>query len=259
MTKNALKRVKIEDLLSNRYQPRKKFTESAILELAQSIQEIGLLHPPLVHQIPDSHLFEIISGERRVMACKKLGLEEIDVIERKDVHDAFNAKAALIENVQRVDLDAIEIAKAIKRLIEEFDATQEEIAEKIGKKRSTVSNFLRLLQLPDEMQQAISLGTLSMAHAKVVLSCPPKMQKTLFLKILQKKLSVRQAEKHVKMCDIAPKKKKKSDMYCQDLEKRLEAYFGVKAQVAAKKEKGKVTLFFHNFDDLDRIMEICNL
>jgi ParB family transcriptional regulator, chromosome partitioning protein len=258
MAKNTLKSIRLDDLISNRFQPRKAFVESDIQALARSIEEIGLLHPPVVHQIAGSHLFEIISGERRVRACRLLGLQEIDVIERKEMPDTLNAKAALIENVQRVDLDPIEVAKALRRLINEFDITQEEIAEKIGKKRSTVSNFLRLLQLPDEMQHAIGSGFISMAHAKVILSCASHLQKALFLQIVQKKLSVRQAERYIQTFEKPKKNKKNGDIHCKDLEKRLESYFGVKACVEAKKEKGKVTLFFHSFDDLDRIMELCS-
>jgi len=265
MTKNTVQQIPLRDLIRNRYQPRKIFKDSDIAELALSIQAVGLLHPPLVRQVPSSHLFEIISGERRVLACKKLGFETIDVIVRDNAQDDFTAKAALIENVQRVDLDPIETAKAIKRLLDEFGATQEEIAQKIGKKRSTVSNFLRLLQLPDHMQQAVSSGDISFAHAKVVLSCPKESQQALFLQVVQQKLSVRQSENLCQelVCrQIERKKTKKmnktTDMYCKDLERRLEAFFGVKAEVQAKKEKGKVTLYFYNFDDLDRIMELCD-
>jgi ParB family chromosome partitioning protein len=254
--KQTIDQVPIGSIVSNRYQPRLGFEEDEIKELAASIREVGLLHPPLVRRIDGSDSFEIISGERRVRACKSLGYETISVLIQTDSDDTHAAKAALIENVQRVDLNPIEIAKAIKILLNEFGYTQEQLAEKIGKKRSTVTNFLRLLQLPKEMQEALSGSAISMAHAKVLLSCPESERKALFTQMLQKNISVRTSEKLVKEYIKSKKSKKDSQIHIRELIESLECYFGTKVNIRSVKNKGEVRIHFYTLDDLERIVEL---
>lgn len=250
--------VNTADLVSNRYQPRLSFADDEVAELAASIAEVGLLHPPLVRPVHGSKLFEIVSGERRVMACRTLGYEKIQVLVRAQIDHTISAKAALIENMQRVDLNPIEVAKAILALMTELKCTQEEIASKIGKKRSTVANFLRLLQLPGHIQEAISSGSISMAHAKVLLSCKDAKRKELFNTIQKKNLSVRQAELELQKYEkinIKPKRGQNEEV--RDLVTRLERHFGSKVELKSSNKRGTLTLHFYSYDDLDRILELC--
>lgn len=258
MNDDAIVYVNAEDLVSNRYQPRTVFIDDDIKELASSIAEVGLLHPPLVRPIHGSKLFEIIAGERRVMACRHLGYAKIPALVRHKVTHHVSAKAALIENMQRVDLNPIEVAKAILALMEELSCTQEEVAKIIGKKRSTVANFLRLLQLSKTVQEAISSGIISMAHAKVLLSCPENKRNALCTLIQKKNLSVRQAESHARKCIKSQANKMKNpDVYKDELVRRLERHFGSKVELQTVKDRGKITIHFYNYDDLDRIVELC--
>lgn len=254
MNNDAIVYVNTEDLVSNRYQPRTIFADDEIKELASSIKEVGLLHPPLVRPIMGSTLFEIIAGERRIMACRHLGYEQIPVIVRTQVAHAVSAKAALIENLQRVDLNPIEVAKAILQIMSELTYTQEEIAAKIGKKRSTVANFLRLLQLPQRIQDLIANGSISMAHAKVILTCPEAKRKQLCTQIIDKNLTVKEAENFLK---IKQKRQVDKSLCSQELISQLENHFGAKVELLESHGKGKLLINFYSYDDLDRIVELC--
>ena len=258
--KEIVAEVPIDNIVSNRYQPRRVFADVDIEELASSIREVGLLHLPLVRPISGTNMYEIIAGERRVRACKSLGHEAISVLVQAGSDHNHAAKAALIENMQRVDLNPIEVAKAIRALLVEFGYTQEELAEKIGKKRSTVTNFLRLLQLPEQMQEALSGNCITMAHAKVLLSCPEKRRQELFELMQQKNISVRESEKAVKAYTKNKKakqesQKKESHIYLSELIESLERHFGTKVDIQAAKNKGFVRIHFYNLDDLDRVVE----
>lgn len=176
----TIQEVSLDAIVSNRYQPRTVFVEDDIQELAESIRQLGLLHAPVVTKILGTSQYEIVAGERRVMACRHLGYKKIPVVVRERPTLEEIAQLALIENVQRVDLNPIEISRSIKTLMEDFGLSQEEVAVKIGKKRSTVANYLRILQLPASMQQALGECKISLAHAKVLLSCPEKSEAGFF-------------------------------------------------------------------------------
>ncbi len=243
-----IEEISLNDVVSNRYQPRTVFVDEDIRELAESIREMGLLHLPVVTKILGTAKYEIIAGERRIMACRHLGYERIQAIVRAHPSLEEIAHLALIENVQRVDLNAVEIAKSIKTLIEDFGLTQEEISVKIGKKRSTVANYLRILQLPFEMQRAISEHKISHAHAKVLLSCPEGARSALFHKMLKENLTVDKATKLIK-------KKPSDDIYYKELETRLMRCFGMQVEVAGTKNRGTISFSFNDLDELDVLLD----
>lgn len=244
----TLQEVALNDIVSSRYQPRLKLVEEEIQELAASIQEVGLLHPPVVSPILGTSKYEIVAGERRVMACRYLELSHIVVVVRKRPSAQVLAHAALIENVQRVDLNPIEIARSMKALIDEFSLSQEDLAQKIGKKRSTVANYLRLLQLSKDIQEALSEGRITFAHAKVLLSCSDGKRKALFQKMLSDRLTVQKATK-------LAKDSSEPCHYLKDLEKRLESHFSSRVKVDGGQKRGVISLHYYSLDDLDRILE----
>ncbi len=194
--------------------------------------------------------YELIAGERRWRACKKMGFSTIKVISR-DLEDEHAAKATLIENVQRVDLDPIELAHAFKKLIEVFRMTQEELADRVGKKRSTVANYLRLLTLPENLQKSLSKGEMTMGHAKAILSLESgQLQRMLHTLILDKQLTVRAAEKESRKLSAKPRK----DTHVSDLEKSLEEELGTKVEISHRKDgSGMISLHYYNLDDLEHL------
>lgn len=244
----TIQEVSLSDVVSNRYQPRTVFVDDTIHELAASIKELGLLHLPVVTKILGTEQYEIIAGERRIMACRHLGLNRIQVVVRTRPTLEEIAQLALIENVQRVDLNPVEIARSIKTLIDDFGLSQEEVASKIGKKRSTVANYLRILQLPADMQNAMSEGKITLAHAKVLLSCEPKARLKLFQHMLKGNLTV---EKATKMS----KKQNSDQLYYKDLENSLKRHFGLRVAVDGTKNRGTICLGFSDLDELDTILE----
>ncbi|MCE5294117.1 MAG: ParB/RepB/Spo0J family partition protein [Chlamydiales bacterium] len=244
----TIQEVSLTDVVSNRYQPRTVFVDEYIEELANSISELGILHLPVVTKILGTSQYEIIAGERRIMACRHLGYTRIQVVVRDRPTLEEIAQLALIENVQRVDLNPVEIARSIKTLIDDFALSQEDVAQKIGKKRSTVANYLRILQLPQEMLQALSCAKITLAHAKVLLSCTPTDRKKLFQKMLKSNLTVDKATK------IA-KNKQDDQLYYKELENRLKRHFGIRVGVDGTKNRGTIQLPFANLDELDTLLE----
>lgn len=230
-----LQKVDLSLVLSNPHQPRKVFRKEELEELAASIRSLGLLQPPVVRQQKGTSFYEIVSGERRTAAVKLLGWREMPVLIIQE-EEEWHAHASLVENVQRVDLNPLEIAHAIQRLIALTGKKQEEIAAIIGKKRSTVSNYLRLLQLSEPIQEAIRSKKLSQAHAKTLLSCSTlEEQQALFQSILQKGLSVRQAESALK---------DKSDaLFFRDFQREILHRFGVRIFLKHKEKKGGTLTF----------------
>lgn len=252
--------IKLDDIRVSPFQPRRTFSEEELEELASSIRSVGLIHPPVVRKIEGGGkvlYYELIAGERRWRACKKAGLEKINVIVRNS-SDEHAAKATLIENVQRVNLDPIEMAEAFKKLIEIFRMTQEELAEKVGKKRSTVANYLRLLSLPKEIRNQLTSGSITMGHAKAILSLDTlEHQNQLSELILSRQLTVREAEKASKK--IVKKKKSnqqavKKDVHIDSLRETLEQKLGTKARIETSKGGGKVVLNFYGMEDLERLL-----
>lgn len=243
----------IEQVRKAPFQPRRHFSENELEELAASIKEVGLIHPPVVRQIKAKDrllYYELISGERRLLAAKRAGFSEIQVVV-KEICDEDAARASLIENVQRQDLDPMEIAYAFKQLMNAFRLTQEEVALKVGKKRSTVANYLRLLTLPEATQMALSQKALTMGHAKALLSLTNEsLQRKLQEKIKKERLTVRQTEKEAA-------KMTSKDCNLVALERKLSEQLGRKVTILSKKDHtGAITLHFYNLDDFDLLMNL---
>lgn len=245
----------------NREQPRKYFDEDALLELSESIKQVGLLQPILV-QDRESY-YEIIAGERRWRACKLAGLKEIPVIIRKFTEQEI-VEISIIENIQREDLNPIEEAMAYKRLLDEFNLKQDEVAEKVSKNRTTITNSLRLLKLCEEVRQMVIDGKLTTGHARAIISIEdPAEQTELAEKIFDEKMSVRDVEKYIKSLNKPkPSKQKKDNESLQivysNIEEELKQLFGTKVSINAKNDdkSGKLVVEFYSHDDLDRIMDI---
>ena len=254
--------VKITQVEPNREQPRKNFDEDALQELADSIKQFGLLQPILV-QDRKTH-YEIIAGERRWRAAKLAGLKEVPVIIR-DYTDQEIMEISLIENIQREDLNPIEEAQAYKRLLTEFNLKQDEVAERVSKSRTAVTNSMRLLKLCDEVQQMIIDDMLSTGHARALISIEdPEQQYMIAQKIFDEKLSVREVEKLVKDLNKPEKPKKESnkedkslDIIYEAIEEKLKQSLGTKVEISSKGNgAGKLEIEFYNHDDLDRIIEL---
>jgi ParB family chromosome partitioning protein len=244
----------------NRLQPRQTYDVVKIDELAASIKEKGLLQPVVVRKVGAG--FEVIAGERRLKAARKLGLVKIPVIV-KDVDDKEALVIALIENIQREELNPIEEAESFRRLVEEFKHTQEDVARMVSKDRATVANLIRLLKLPKEMQRAIVDGKITAGHARALLSVDdPAAQKLLFIEIEHKGLSVREAEELAKTAVSGQKSAKKikpslKDPEIASLEEELRRIFGTKVQIFNKRgNKGKLVVEYYTLDDFDRILEV---
>jgi ParB family transcriptional regulator, chromosome partitioning protein len=257
----TLLHILIEQLHVNPMQPRKHFNEEELEELASSIKAVGMIQPPLVKVIEGTDQYEIIAGERRVRACQRAGLNIIPVI-LMPMHASLSAEVALIENIQRVDLNPIEIAEAIRRLMIEFKLNQEEVAEKVGKKRSTIANYLRLLSLPACIQESLSKSCISMGHAKAILSVTtPEKQMHLFEAIAANHLSVRSAENLAKkMSDgcapCKPSERPKSDQI-QDLVERMQQCLGTKVNmIEGKNNCGQIRIDYYGLDDLERLLSL---
>lgn len=251
--------VKITAVEPNRKQPRKTFDEDSLQELSDSIKQVGLIQPILVQDRKDH--YEIIAGERRWRAAKMAGLKEVPVIIR-DYSEQEIMEISLIENIQREDLNPIEEAQAYKRLLTEFNLKQDEVAERVSKSRTAVTNSIRLLKLSDKVQQMVIDDMISTGHARALLSLEnPEEQFELAQKVFDEKLSVRDVEKMVKNLHKPEKKKKPDDktlqMIYQDIEDRLKQRLSTKVTVTSKGEgSGKIEIEFYNHEDLDRLLEM---
>ena len=253
--------VRITQIEPNREQPRKNFDEDALQELADSIKQFGLLQPILVQD--RKTYYEIIAGERRWRAAKLAGLKEVPVIIR-DYTAQEIVEISLIENIQREDLNPIEEAQAYKRLLTEFNLKQDEVAERVSKSRTAVTNSMRLLKLCDEVQQMIIDDMLSTGHARALISIEdPEQQYTIAQKVFDEKLSVRDVEKLVKNLNKPEKPKKTADddsgldVIYQDVAEKLKQSLGTKVDISSKGNgSGKIEIEFYNHDDLDRIIDL---
>ncbi len=251
-------RCEIDRIHPNRYQPRKHFKREELDELARSIETQGILQPLLVR--PDTVDYELIAGERRLRAAKLAGMTEVPVVV-KHISDAELLEAALIENIQRENLNPIEEAEAYHRLMTEFDLTQDQTARRVGKSRSAVANFLRLRQLPESIKESMMDEQLSMGHARALLTCGNSArQEMICQEILKKGLSVRQTEALVKRlkADIKPTQKQTSDpnrIYFAGLAEGLSRDLGTKVHINRRGKKGTVNIEFYSDDDLDRLIE----
>ncbi len=252
--------VELSKITVNPFQPRRQFSQAELEELAQSIQSVGLIHPPVGRPIDGGTRYEIISGERRFRAAQMAGLHSIPLLVREG-EDVFSAEASLVENIQRVDLNSIEIAKALQALIDDFGHNQEELSRRVGKKRSTVANYLRLLSLPKGIQDSLLTGNISMGHAKAILSLEGfERQLILHERIIKEEMSVREAEIAAQRGVVKKENKAKapaeSDVYLLDIQDRIQQRMGTKVIVEGKGKQGKITIDYYDLDDLDRLLEI---
>lgn len=263
---NEVLEVPVNQLRPNPYQPRKTFSEESLKELTTSIRQHGLIQPILVRQ--SVHGYEIVAGERRWRAAKAAKLDKIPVVIR-DFNDDQVMEIALIENLQREDLNAMEIATAYQKLMERLQLTQEELAARVGKSRPHVANFLRLIHLPKQIQEMLSRDELSMGHARALLSIEDDEEKIRLAKeVVKKGLSVRELESIVQQArQDVPRETKESqanpdpeqarqEMVIQDLEERLCRSLGTAVKIRAGKTKGKIEISYHNQEDLQRLLDL---
>ena len=257
--KDGVQMMKISMIEPNREQPRKKFEEDALLELADSIKLHGVLQPLLVRKIKD--YYEIIAGERRWRAAKLAGIKEVPVIV-KEYSEQEIVEIRLIENIQRENLNPIEEAMAFKKLLEEFQLKQDEVADRVSKSRTAVTNSMRLLKLDDKVQQMIIDDMISTGHARALLAVDDaEMQYTLANKIFDEKLSVRETEKLVKEIKNPKKPKEKkvveNSFIYRDLENKMKDIFGTKVSISSKgKGKGKIEIEYYSDDELEHMFDM---
>lgn len=253
--------VNITKVEPNREQPRKNFDEDALLELSESIKQYGLLQPILVQDRKD--YYEIIAGERRWRAAKLAGLKQVPVI-IKNLTDQEIVEISLIENIQRENLNPIEEAQAYKRLLNEFHLKQDEVAERVSKSRTAVTNSMRLLKLSDDVQRMVIDEMITTGHARALLGVEdPAEQYNLAQRIFDEKLSVREVEKIVKNMGkpAKPKKEKVVDKSMQviydDISEKLKTQLGTKVNIVPKEDgSGKIEIEFYSHDELDRILDL---
>ena len=252
--------VKISMVEPNQNQPRKQFDEDALLELTESVKQYGILQPLLVSEKKD--YYEIIAGERRWRAAKLAGLKEVPVIV-KEFSEQELVEISLIENIQREDLNAVEEAMAYKRLMDEFHLKQDEIADRVGKSRTAVTNSMRLLKLSAKVQQMLIDEMITAGHARAILAVSDmEKQESLAMRVFDEKLSVRETEKLVKAV-LAPPKEKKSHSYSaedaayENLEEKIKSIMGTKVLIHRKKnDKGKIEIEYYSRDELERIIDL---
>lgn len=250
--------LELERISPGREQPRKVFHDESLKELAASIREKGVLQPLLVARTGDGG-FSLIAGERRFRAARLAGLRRVPVIVR-DTDPEDSLEVALIENIQREDLGPIETAEAFRKLMKEHGFTQEALADKVGKERATVANYLRLLKLPAEVKELINAGALGMGHARALLAAQgAEAQTALARKIVSEGLSVRQAEALTREKPQAGRrkaKKKKEDPHVRDLEEKLISALGTKVRLRHSGKRGKIEIEYYSLEELDRLLEI---
>ena len=252
--------VKISMVEPNQNQPRKQFDEDALLELTESVKQYGILQPLLVSEKKD--YYEIIAGERRWRAAKLAGLKEVPVIV-KEFSEQELVEISLIENIQREDLNAVEEAMAYKRLMDEFHLKQDEIADRVGKSRTAVTNSMRLLKLSAKVQQMLIDEMITAGHARAILAVSDmEKQESIAMRVFDEKLSVRETEKLVKAV-LAPPKEKKLHSYSaedaayENLEEKMKSIMGTKVLIHRKKnDKGKIEIEYYSRDELERIIDL---
>ncbi|NLX63912.1 MAG: ParB/RepB/Spo0J family partition protein [Clostridiaceae bacterium] len=258
--RNSVMELKINQIEPSSEQPRKVFDQEKLEALAESIKNHGVVQPIIVRS--EGNCYKIVAGERRWRAAKLAGLKTIPVI-IKDITSREVMEIALIENLQREDLNPIEEAEAYKKLIEEYSITQEEVAKIVGKSRAAIANSVRLLTLTDEIKEMLSDGRLTSGHARTLVAIPdPERQNQLAKIIVERNLSVRESEK-LAASENKPKKKTekrkaitKESIEIAELEEKLMAAYGTKINLIKNKEKGKIVFEFYSKDELDRIVEM---
>lgn len=255
--------LRISEIEPNRSQPRKNFDEDALLELAESIKQYGIIQPIVVQKKENNKQYEIIAGERRWRAARKAGLKEVPVIIKEFAPEEVFA-IALIENIQREDLNPIEEAQAYSKLIQEYHLKQDELADKVSKNRTTITNSMRLLKLDDRIQQMLIDNMISGGHARTLLSIEDKEEQyTLALRVFDEKLSVRETENLVKK--MLSKSEKKTEekpeanmsLIYQDIENQMKSILGTKVSIKKKaKNKGQIEIEYYSMEELERLIEM---
>jgi ParB family chromosome partitioning protein len=256
----GLVNLSIDKIKSNPYQPRTRVDEEKLLELSASIKERGIIQPVVVRQVGEE--FELVAGERRFLAVKKLGWEKIPAIITGKLSKEEMLELSLIENLQREDLNPIDTARGYKRLLEECHLSQQQLAQKIGKDRSSVANTLRLLSLPEEVQKLISGEKLSEGHARAILSLSTGKEKIdLSKRVVKEGLSVRKTEDLVygKKKTSGTKRRTKISPAFFEVEEKLKQFFGTSVKVVGKGKGGKVEIEFYSEEDLSRILELLQI
>jgi len=248
--------LKLDEILSSRFQPREVIDPEKQKELMLSIKEKGVIQPVVVR--PKGNGYELIAGERRLRAAKELGFSQLPAV-IKDVKDDEALEISLIENIQRQDLNPIEEAQAYQRLIDEFSLNQEQVAQKVGRDRASISNTLRLLRLPEKIKDEIYLGRISMGHAKAILMLESKeAQLELCNKILKRGLSVREAEYFVRRKLTGPSRRrlKKRSPEIHAIEEELQKILGTKVTIMHHQKRGRILIEYYSNDDLGRLLNL---
>lgn len=264
---DVLARISVDFISRNPYQPRTRFDPEALEELKKSILSNGLIQPITVRRTPE-HKYELISGERRLIACKEIGFKEIPAYIIEVESDELMLALALIENIQREKLNAVEIGTAYKRLMDECHLTQEQIADKVGKDRTTIANSIRLLKLPGEVQQALVNEEITPGHARAIINLPTEeLQLQVLNKIVKENYSVRKVEKLVKELSNGGKGTTTKKTYTispgnsganlKDVEDKLRKIFGTKVSCKQKQDgSGEITIEFYSSVELERLFEL---
>ena len=254
--RDDLAQIPISQITPNPHQPRKAFNETSIEELARSVREHGIVQPIVVTRTGDSH-YRLIAGERRLRAAQRAGLQTVPAVIKELLKEGDSLQIALIENIQREDLNPIEEAGAYHQLHEEFGLTQEEISRRVGKERSTVANFLRLLRLPDSVKELLAGGQLSMGHARALLSVDSaKRQEQLAERVVKRDLNVRQTEMLAATTSAKPvKRAKPKDVFTRDAEEKLTRSLRTKVDIDRRRRGGVIHIRFASEDDLIRIFD----
>ena len=249
---DVLKNLKISEVEPNREQPRKKFDQETLEELAESIKMYGVIQPIVVTK--KEGYYSIIAGERRWRASKIAGLAEIPAIIRED-DERKNKEIALIENIQREDLNAYDKAVGIKSLMLEYDLTQEQTAKILGRSRSSIANAVRILNLPQEVLEFVKEGKLSEGHCKALMAVPdPKKQYEMAVRMIEKGESVRQAEKKAHLKKKSPGIDEKYKVLFKDIEDSFQGFFGTKVKLDAGRRKGKIVIEYNSNEELERLL-----
>lgn len=255
--RGTLREVEIDRLISGRFQPRRAFPEASLAELASSIREQGIIQPIVV--VPRGEKFEIVAGERRWRAARQAGLARVPIVVRDRAHDRDLLEAALVENLQRDDLNPLEAAAAYARLKDEFHLTQEEVARRVGKERATVANSLRLLKLPASVRERIVSGELSAGHARALAALATgDDQERIAAEIVRRALSVRQTEKRIAALSSAEgrvRREHRRDPFTRDAEERLSRRLGTRVRIVRRRRGGRIEVVFSSEEELIGLFE----
>lgn len=258
--KESIVKIDISLIRPNKNQPRKEFDEKSLLELSQSIKDYGIIQPIIVRRLDEG--YEIVAGERRWRASRKAGMKEIPCI-IKDLEELDSVKIALIENLQREDLNPVEEARAFKELMGFYELTQKDLAKIVGKSRSYIANTIRLLKLDKNTINYIEEGTISSGHGRALVSIDNKKEREKIAKeIIDEKLNVRDTEEKIKKVKNIEEKEKSNqntfskDPIISDIEEKLMGHFGTKVQISEGRNKGKIEIEYYSDEDLNRLLEI---